>query len=319
MSLPETFISCDWGTTNLRLRVINTATLDVMKEFSSNQGVKELYKNYSEQDLLDKHSYYSNFLEQKLQDITDLNQKNIIVASGMITSSMGMCELGYTSMPFSAQGKEIFSKVISISKDLSVLMISGVKQGDDVMRGEEVQALGLTEYLEGISEGVLLLPGTHSKHLTFQENTFHKLDTFMTGEIFDMLTKHSILSNSIAKGEFNETNKKAFQEGVQKAVAEGISKNLFKVRAKALLDNRDKVESYYYLSGLLIGDELAYLKDQNPKVCIAASGMLNELYQLALEVVVEDRNRLVFFEEDVLEKALLIGQKKILEQQYECV
>ncbi|KXX66604.1 2-dehydro-3-deoxygalactonokinase [Flammeovirga sp. SJP92] len=319
MSLPETFISCDWGTSNFRLRVIHTDTLSVIKEYSSSQGVKEVYQNYTDQDQLDKSSYYAKFLEEKLMSIVDLNQPHIVVASGMVSSSMGMYELDYTSTPFSAEGNDILSKRISISNNVQMLITSGVKQGDDVMRGEEVQALGLAKYLQDVDKGVLLLPGTHSKHLQFEANIFHQFDTFMTGEMFDMLTKHSILSNSVKKGPFDENNRSAFKEGVRKAVAEGLSKNLFKVRAKALLDNRDSTESFYYLSGLLIGDELSYLKEKQDKVCIAASGMLNQLYQLALAEVIEDKDRLVFFKEDILEKALLIGQKKILEKQYECV
>ncbi|MBD0401785.1 2-dehydro-3-deoxygalactonokinase [Flammeovirga sp. EKP202] len=319
MSLPKTFISCDWGTSNFRLRVIDTSTLEVIKEFSSSEGVKEVYQNYIAQQELDKHTFYANFLKEKLKEVTDLAEKTIIVASGMVSSSMGMYELDYTSMPFSSTGDELFSKMVTISEDLSLLIISGVKQGDNVMRGEEIQALGLTAYLEGVEAGVLLLPGTHSKHLTFKENTFHLFDTYMTGEMFDMLSKHSILSNSIAKGPLIENTEKAFREGVRKAMVEGVSKNLFKVRAKSLLENRDKVESYYYLSGLLIGDELSYLKEQDQKVVVAASGLLNCLYQMALEEVIHDRERLLFFDENILEKALLTGQKKILEQQHECV
>ena len=70
-----------------------------------------------------------------------------------------------------------------------ILLISGIKSDLGMMRGEEVQAIGLEEQLRPHGDGVLLLPGTHSKHLTYRKEAFTALQTFMTGELFEVLSR----------------------------------------------------------------------------------------------------------------------------------
>ncbi|WP_281613068.1 2-dehydro-3-deoxygalactonokinase [Flammeovirga sp. SubArs3] len=314
MSVPEKFISCDWGTSNFRLRVIKTDTLDVLEEFQTNKGVKKVYREYLEQKKVDQGRYFSNYLVEQLSNISTSIDDKVIVASGMISSSIGMKELGYSQMPFDAFGENLFSKRLSLARNLSVLMVSGARTQDDVMRGEEVQAVGLSTLLPVQKEGVLILPGTHSKHLSFKDSKYTELNTFMTGEMFDIISNQSILRNSVTPGEMNEAAKAHFIQGVRVGAEEGYTNQLFKIRAHDLISNVDKTTAYYYLSGLLIGDELSYLKDYDSSICMAASGKINELYQLALNDLIEKKDNLIVFEEDVIEKALLIGQRKILEQ-----
>ncbi|NLR91547.1 MULTISPECIES: 2-dehydro-3-deoxygalactonokinase [Flammeovirga] len=314
MSIPKKFISCDWGTSNFRLRLIDTETLDVLEELQTNQGVKKMYNEYCAQRKFDRGNFFSRYLIEQLAQVTSLDDDNVIVASGMITSSMGMQELGYSEMPFNEGGDNLFSKKLSLSSKLSVLMVSGAKSGDDVMRGEEVQAIGMASFLPIQKEGVLILPGTHSKHLSFKDSKYTDLNTFMTGEMFELFCKESIIGSSVEPGEMNDEAKAHFIQGVRLGATEGYSKYLFKIRANDLISKVDKKLSYYYLSGLLIGDELGYLKDHTGIICMAASGKINNLYQLALAEVAQKRQELLVFDEEIIEKALLIGQKRILER-----
>lgn len=314
MQIPDKFISCDWGTSNFRLRVIDTETLAILDEYKTTRGVKEVYGEFRAQRKVDQGRFFSNFLMEELKKVTDLSEDNVIVASGMISSSIGMRELGYSQMPFQASGNNLFSKLLSLKKNLSVLMISGARTESDMMRGEEIQAVGLSPYLPVQQEGLLILPGTHSKHLSFKENNYTNLDTYMTGEMFKLFSTNSIISNSVEEGDFTESSKHIFLEGLDDGAADGVNKHLFKIRAFDLLGRRSKVDSYYYLSGLLIGEELSYLKGSELTICMAASGVINDLYQTALKHIVEDNSKLIFFEEEVLEKALLMGQRKMLEQ-----
>lgn len=314
MHIPEKFISCDWGTSNFRLRVIDTKTLAILDEYKTTRGVNDVYNEFKSQRKIDQGRFFSNFLQEELGKITDLKNDNVIVASGMISSSIGMRELGYSQMPFKASGNNLFSKLLSINKNLSVLMISGARTDSDVMRGEEIQAVGLSPYLPVQKEGLLILPGTHSKHLSFKENNYTNLDTYMTGEMFKLFSKNSIISNSVEEGEFTDLCKTSFLDGVKDGADDGVNKHLFKIRAFELLGRRKKVESYYYLSGLLIGEELSYLRDIETTICMAASGIINDLYQIALKFLIKKEENLIFFDEEQLEKALLMGQRKILEQ-----
>ncbi|NLR93426.1 2-dehydro-3-deoxygalactonokinase [Flammeovirga agarivorans] len=322
ISLPKQFISCDWGTSNFRLRLIDTNTLDVVKEHKTSKGVKALYQEYESNANTSQYKYFSDYLTDQLNEIDEAGNSKVVVASGMASSSIGLQELGYAQMPIDAYGSNLFSKLLTLKKDLSLLLVSGVKTNTDVMRGEEVQAVGLADFLPIKKEGVLLLPGTHSKHIQYKNGIYHGLQTFMTGELFDLIAKESILNISMIKAPFSEEYKPAFVEGVKKGMEGNLSSSLFSIRAKDLMHNNYfmrnknikpetvKIENYYFLSGLMIGEELTYLKNSTQHISVAANGVLGELYRIALaEVMNRDIN---YLEEDVLEKALLIGQRKVL-------
>ena len=135
----------------------------------------------------------------------------------------------------------------------------------------------------------------------------------MTGELFEILSKQSILANSIIASQWDKKREAAFKEGLILGFNGKLSENLFSVRAKDILYNFDKKDNYYFLSGLLIGDELSYLKEMDDKIFLAASGPIYELYREALQILFTTQ-RLVLFNNNMLERAFLQGQKKILYQ-----
>ena len=233
------------------------------------------------------------------------------MASGMASSNVGLHELEYATFPFSENGGNLIWERISPETPPELLLASGVNPGAARMRGEEVQAIGLSEYLTPYERGILVLPGTHSKHLTYELDNFISLRNYMTGELFEVLLKNSILANSVIPGPFTESGKAAFLEGMDRGIDAGLGGSLLAVRARHLLYNCDKEDNYYFLSGLLMGEELAYLKNERSMVFLAAPRPVSELYKLALENIVA-KNRLVFFDEKALERSVLVGQRKIL-------
>ena len=90
-----------------------------------------------------------------------------------------------------------------------------------------------------------------------------------------------------------------------------LSANLFGVRARQLLQAIPVAENRSYLSGLLIGDELAELAKGNSPIFLAASEPFQSLHRLALASLT-NTDRLILFTEADLDKALLAGQRKIL-------
>ncbi|MBB6461957.1 2-dehydro-3-deoxygalactonokinase [Flammeovirga kamogawensis] len=325
MTLPDKFISCDWGTSNFRLRLIKTDTLEVLNEHKTDKGVKTLFQEFKAQNRINQDRFFSNYLTQEIERISPSSKKNVVVASGMASSSIGLKELGYSAMPFDAKGKNLFSKHILLNKDLSVVLVSGAKTEKDVMRGEEIQAVGLADFLPIDQEGLLLLPGTHSKHINYDKSTYTDFQTYMTGEMFDIISTQSILASSVEKAPFKEEYKSAFIQGVEAGTKGNLSSSLFSIRAHDMMNNNflvraenisesaAKQENYYYLSGLLIGEELSYLKESYKMISVAANGTLGLLYKYALEAIVQDKKQLNFLDEELLERALLIGQKKVLE------
>ncbi|NIJ45318.1 2-dehydro-3-deoxygalactonokinase [Wenyingzhuangia heitensis] len=309
MSLPKTFISCDWGTSNFRLRLVNTSNLEVIAEHTTDVGVKKLHLNYKESKSTESQtSYFVNYLKEQIKHLNSIGTTPIIVASGMATSSIGMMELPYVDMPINFSGANLFSKTIS-ENGLDLILVSGAKTFDDVMRGEEIQAIGLSKHIPKNQEGVLLLPGTHSKHIHFKNGVFTHFTTYMTGELFDVISKNTLLANSLTKTDWSNDVESSFLEGVQKGLNNQSLTSLFSIRANDLLQNKTPQQNFYFLSGLLIGGELAYLKQSHQQIYIATTGILYKLYKLALDQI---HQNIVCFDADMIDKALLIGHKKIV-------
>ncbi|WP_273565470.1 2-dehydro-3-deoxygalactonokinase [Maribacter halichondriae] len=313
MSLPSHFISCDWGTTNFRLRLVETDSLKVISEHKTDQGVKTLYQKFSEQNEFDQKTYYLNYLRNQIQELPAKYRHHLVISSGMSTSNIGLLELPYAALPFDKSGETFVHRKISLGEEQELLLISGIKSETGMMRGEEVQALGLEEYLIPYERGVLLLPGTHCKHISYRQGSFYALKNFMTGELFEVLGNKSILANSIEKSEWDANHKKEFLEGFHLGLTAGLTPNLLRIRARHVVENKSKKENHFMLSGLLIGDELSYLKNTAENVFLTAPKTMIELYRTGLETFI-DPSKLIVLNENILERALLIGQRKILEQ-----
>ncbi len=313
MCLAEKFISCDWGTSNFRLRVVDILSLKVLSEHTSDMGIKKRFQQFKAQQQLAQDHFFVAYLRGKIDELDLSGADNYnIVASGMLSSSIGMQELPYADMPVPFSGENLICKSIYLDKMPKVLLISGVRTDTDVMRGEEIQAIGLSDHLPKHERGILLFPGTHSKHIIFETGHFIDFTTHMTGELFEVISRYSILSASLYQVEWNPSYQEIFLKGVKKGLANRQMVSLFSIRAGSLIHNTSGDQNYYYLSGLLIGGELSSLKTHAETVYLAASGISHELYKLALESFLP-LERIVCFNAEILEKALLIGQRKILE------
>lgn len=311
MSLPEYFISCDWGTSNFRLRVVESQSLKVLAEHQTTQGIKVLFEKFSDQKKLNQRQFFSNYLVEQIRLLPLEYHTRLVVSSGMASSNIGLQDLKYADLPIDLSGGSLVWENLTLPNGAKLLLISGVKSRTGMMRGEEVQAIGLEGDLRPFRKGILLLPGTHSKHLTYEQGQFTEMKTFMTGELFELLSKKSILAKSVTGNLWAKSREKAFKDGLELGNNGQLSPSLFSIRARHLLQNTEKEDNYYFLSGLLIGDELAYLKKGKNKIFLAAPEPVYSLYQIALELILEP-SQLSCFDEEVLEKALLAGQKKIL-------
>jgi len=305
------FISGDWGTTNFRLRVVNSGSLEVITELKTDCGVKPHYQKYLKQSQKSQFEFFSDYLLSQIEQLPEKLRNNPVVLSGMASANIGMQELPYTDLPFSNTGKELITELISLPDNLNLILISGAKTKYGMMRGEETQALGMMDHLEKYEDGILILPGTHSKHITYNNKSFTDLETFMTGELFALLSKQSILENNLETCQWDKEYEEAFLGGVKNGLNKEMTSNLFRLRANDLLGYATKQENYYMLSGLLIGDELSYLVSKNKRVFLAANESTLFLYQLAaLHFLPADK--VVIFDSTILDNALLLGQQKIL-------
>jgi 2-dehydro-3-deoxygalactonokinase len=163
-----------------------------------------------------------------------------------------------------------------------VILISGARTSNDVMRGEEIQLIGC-DFLSN-EERIYILPGTHSKHITVKNQYVIDFKTYMTGEFFQLLSKQSILSKSVDNDKkWNNDSVRAFEEGVAQSTNDNLLHEAFLVRTKELFGQYSKEMNYHYLSGLLIGTELKSLARGTVPLTLVANDLMRTHYSIALK------------------------------------
>ena len=308
------FISIDWGTSSLRIRLVASPSLLIKEEICSPSGIKKVYNEW----LIaggDREVFFINTLRFLIDEFkSKIDPSWSIVISGMASSSIGIRELPYANLPFQVNGKLLYSESIeSAVLPNKIHLISGAKTNSDVMRGEETQIVGLIDKEDLLQKTLFILPGTHSKHILTDKGMVTGINTFITGELFEVISQHSILKESLAEGKFGENEFIAFKEGVIKSKEDvSILHSLFFIRTNSLFKKKSPTENYYFLSGLLIGDELKILLPfNNQSLQLAATGKLFELYSIAFEVLgLLTRTKIA--EKDIVDTAVIKGQYIIL-------
>lgn len=180
-----------------------------------------------------------------------------ILLSGMITSRNGWVETPYAGVPVCAQDYLLLATRQEL-KGAELLFMPGICQQSpaNVIRGEELQIFGVCSADE---DALVVLPGTHSKWVAVANGCITGFQTVMTGEIFDLLMKQSLIG-LIADG--TDHQQSAFCEGLETGadqrpeIGTTLAK-IFSARSKVLLDQHEPKDVASYLSGILIGSEIS--------------------------------------------------------------
>lgn len=266
MRWKDGFIAVDWGTTNRRAYLI-AADGGQGAEFEDGKGVLAVPPG--------------GFPEAVAEIRARLGDRPLLMA-GMIGSNRGWVEAPYVPCP--AGIAELASALAWPVEDVAI--VPGVSLADgnraDVMRGEEVQLLGA--FAAGLVPADCLVchPGTHNKWATLAGGRIAGFRTIMTGELFNLLSEHSILSD-LLQGEVEPGE--AFAAGVEAGLSgAGLAAELFAVRARVLLGHAPRDEAPSFTSGLLIGTDIAIgLRDADPAaVIVMGRPELTRLYAAAI-------------------------------------
>ena len=208
-----------------------------------------------------------------------------LLMAGMVGSQQGWQEVPYVELPASGQRFAQQTAQVVTSWGSPCRIIAGACGVNafglpDVMRGEEIQLIGLAaQYPQ--ERHLVILPGTHSKHATLEHDHILHFNTFMTGEIYAVMLNHSLLGKDLP--EPCEDNP-AFTLGVQNAqTAPYLSNALFSARTLKLSGAISAAQVASYLSGLLIGSELAALSET--QAWIVGSPALSERYTRAASLL----------------------------------
>lgn len=290
----NTFLSCDWGTSSFRLRLIQKEGLTVLAEESNDGGIAIIFQSWQKQNKDEKERsffYQAYILSQikRLEEKVGYSLKDLpLLVSGMISSSIGMKELAYKQLPFRIDGSDLHWEVIEATEGFpyKMILISGAQTNNDVLRGEETLLVGCNANNDE-AHRTYIFPGTHSKHMQVQYGIASGFKTYMTGEFFDLLATKSVLSSSVEKSkELGKHSKKSFQAGILQGAETSILHSAFSVRTNQLFKKNTPVENYHFLSGLLIGAELSDLIKGSPfAVTLVCSEALRNQYEQGLQTI----------------------------------
>jgi 2-dehydro-3-deoxygalactonokinase len=265
------WIAVDWGTSNLRAWAMGAGGT-ILAHASSDEGMGKLAREDFEGALLRLISPW-------------LAERPPVIACGMVGSRQGWCEAPYRTVPCAPL--DMAAQVTAPAADprLRVAIAPGLKQTTpaDVMRGEETQIAGALALMPGY-DGVLCLPGTHSKWAHISAGEVVSFQTFMTGELFALLSEASVLRHGMQGEGWDDA---AFDTAVSGAISrpERIGARLFALRAEGLIAGLSPVAARSRLSGLLIGTELAAGKPYwlGQRVTLIGAEKLSAAYARALK------------------------------------
>ena len=278
-------IALDWGTSSLRAYRLGAAGR-VLELRSLPWGVMKLPEVVlPENSGVDVKASFEFAFEEACGDWIRAAPHAPVIAAGMVGSRQGWREAPYLSLPIAVDRIGSTLSTVHTRNGQIVHIVPGLIENSalpNVMRGEETQVIGALSMLDfgktpsraeqqNEQDEILIgLPGSHSKwvqvriqHREGQSHIEH-FHTFMTGEVYAALCEHTILGRGMQTSDVNGDYHAAFDRGVlvpqTPAGRAGVLSTIFSTRTLGLTGVLDGAGQREYLSGLLIGHEVAALQ-----------------------------------------------------------
>lgn len=266
------YVVADWGTSSFRLWVLDESGA-VLAEKRSDTGMNTI-----------RSEAYAGLLETELNAL-EVPQALPVMVCGMAGSAQGWLHVPYVDAPAKLDALPVNALPVA-GGQRKIRIMPGIAQrlrnAPDVMRGEETLLYGAF-HAHGV-DGVVCLPGTHSKWALVVDGCLKGFTTTMTGELFALMKNQSILRHSLL-GEDDGHLGTDFDEAVEQAIADPhrVMSRLFSLRAGSLLFEELRTGLNQKLSGLLIGLEIAGMRDAigQHRVTLLSAGRLATAYSRA--------------------------------------
>lgn len=273
-----TSIILDWGTSSLRAMLVSGAGETLDTRDTSSGGIQFVRNGAFEAALMDTVGEWFS-----------VHGPLPVLASGMITSRNGWVEVPYVDTPGGVEELAAGTKKLTLANGAVITFLPGMrnpaaKPFPDVMRGEETQIVGY-----GLDrDRTLVLPGTHSKWARIKDNRIDGFQTYATGEVFALLTKHSFIAKALEPQPGAEPDWQSFDRGAEfaasdSAAADAFLSAIFSART-GILDGKLKPENILdYVSGLVIGSEFRQARaagwfKNGDTIGIVGNNVLNSRY-----------------------------------------
>ncbi|MGS2722664.1 2-dehydro-3-deoxygalactonokinase [Porticoccus sp. GXU_MW_L64] len=284
MNTTACYIVGDWGTTNLRLFLLDSVSGDCLAQVNG-PGIGK-----TAQDRIPE------LLSKLVSPWLDRNIEQILLC-GMVGSTIGWLDAGYIDCPLPLITLKDHLCPVPDTK-IPTRIVPGIRCQSptgamDIMRGEETQLLGALRSEPQLNQGshLLCLPGTHSKWVLLKEGVAESFLTSLSGELFATLKSHSILAPGANDSSPDE---EYFVQGVQRSIEQSscdLIHLLFETRSRQIAGKLPAQQAADFLSGLIIGRDiqnaLGLFADTDPQqpIHFIANPALNRLYCLACEQI----------------------------------
>ncbi len=251
-------IALDWGTSSLRGFLMDRDGR-VLEQRANAHGIQNLPQPGP--------AGFEQAFAGLCGDWLSANAGVPVVAGGMVGSAQGWAEAPYVACPADTGTLASRATAVDSASGVRILIAPGVtfdppESPPDILRGEEIQIAGvLADRPDWGRNSLMLLPGTHSKWVRVVDGRMIRFATYMTGELFAVLTTHSILGRLMPPDTQAGPAERdaAFAEGVGAARASGpgdLTHQLFAARTLGITRRMAPELLKDYLSGLLIGHEM---------------------------------------------------------------
>ena len=289
----------DTGTTNTRTKLWHEGK--VLASSHVEVGVRDTGITGSK-DKLKKGVREAIDLALKQVNITQ-HDVGLYLASGMITSNVGLVEVPHVFAP--AGIEELAEQMVGVTiqevVDQPIWFVPGVKnnipeitvdncEAMDIMRGEEVETLGLLDHLKLSGPSLLVLPGSHSKFVRVDRNSrISGCVTTLAGELISVLTTDTILSSSLEKSFAQSLDSEMIIRGADYAQKFGLTRTCFTVRILDQFTDTSLNGKANFLAGAIAATDLSAVKNSSAMgdcrelpVIIAGSNIMAGIFETLL-------------------------------------
>ncbi|MGI9950777.1 2-dehydro-3-deoxygalactonokinase [Moorellaceae bacterium AZ2] len=322
-------MTIDGGTTNTRVRVLRDDK--VIGKVHAPVGVRNAAISGSKKALFDG-------LRRAMQEALEAagikeEDLELVTASGMITSNVGIYEIPHISTPAGVEELAAASRLVRIHELINapILFIPGIKnnchveeeaenlEAMDIMRGEETEALGILELLSLRGPLTMILPGSHTKIIKINEhNQIAGCLTTMAGEIFSTLATKTILADSIPQNLVSRLDPDMIVKGAAISRQVGLTRGCFSTRIMSQFMPADGDQRANFLLGVILGQDLIAMKNsracalnRQDKVVIGGPSPLRQALYTLLAEEPEVKGKLVMLDDETVEMSTTAGARKI--------
>ncbi|MFC8599349.1 2-dehydro-3-deoxygalactonokinase [Isoptericola sp. NPDC057191] len=295
-------VAVDWGSTSFRAWLLDAAG-GVLDEVRAADG--SLRTSEGARTATERAAAFRATFARRCGTWLDRRPGLPVVVAGMAGSDHGWRDAGYLDVPVGLDrlAHHLAPAPLDSSGDPPVAdgvvhVVPGLRvpgPDPDVLRGEEVQLLGALDELAGGAAPAdaddqaltVVLPGTHAKWVRLDGGRVVGFSTAMTGEVFALLLRDSVLAR-LADGGPTAEPTPAFDDALDLEAEQGDDRGLlallFTARTLVQAGRLAPAEVADHVSGLLVGSEVRHARRTAPPgvVAVGGAGPLAARYRRAL-------------------------------------